>query len=58
MIKRLTVTIEGKDDGDLEIALDEVSRLVNEGYQAGHNSNDTGAFLFDTDEVTRKKLVW
>lgn len=42
----LTVEIEGKNEGDLELALQEVTRLVGEGYTSGNNSNDTGSFRF------------
>ena len=51
----LTITIKGKDTADLEVALEEVTRLVGEGYTSGHNANDTGRFDFDITETKRKK---
>lgn len=51
-IKKLAITIYGDDTGDLENALDEVKRLVSEEFTSGHNSNDSGRFVFDIiDEV-------
>lgn len=43
----LTVNIEGNQPGDLEIAIEEVARLIREGYLCGMNSNDTGKFNFN-----------
>src|SRR5665213_2955643 len=47
MMLTLTVKIEGKTDGDIAIALDEVSRLVSDGMRGGGNSNESGQFDFD-----------
>ena len=46
----LTIQIEGETESDLEYALEEVTRLVREGYSHGFNSNDTGSFNFDIAE--------
>ena len=46
----LTVQIRGETESDLEYALEEVLRLVREGYNHGFNSNDTGEFNFDIAE--------
>ena len=46
----LTVTIYGETASDLEMGIEEVSRLVSEGYQSGSNANDTGEFFFSTKE--------
>jgi len=50
----LTATIElhGETETDIELALDEVRRLVGEGFTSGHNSNDTGKFTFNISEGT------
>lgn len=50
----LTAKIElhGDTERDIELALDEVRRLVSEGYTSGHNRNDTGKFTFTISEVT------
>ncbi len=58
MIKRLTVTIEGVDDGDIEMALGEVKRLVGEGYTSGFNDNETGAYNFGIVEEFEPELAW
>jgi len=47
MKQQLEIKIEGNDICDLEYAIDEVRRLVSEGYKEGFNSNDTGSFHFD-----------
>ena len=57
-VKRLTITIEGRDDGDMEYALDEILKLVQDGNTSGFNSNDTGAFRFVTDTPNEKSLRW
>lgn len=43
----LNITIEGDSTSDLEMALDEVRRLLAQGCTSGNNSNDTGRFSFD-----------
>lgn len=45
----LTVKIRGYRQGDLEIALEEVTRLVAAGNLGGMNSNATGEFAFDIE---------
>ena len=47
-MKTFTVTIDGDQSSDIEIALEEVKRLVEEGYTSGLNSNDTGRFSFES----------
>lgn len=42
----LTVDIQGNDIFDLELALNEVLRLVNEGYTSGFDRNDNGQYRF------------
>ncbi len=44
---KLEIKITGKTTGDLEIALDEVRRLVGETYLSGANDNDTSSYSFD-----------
>ena len=46
----LHVEIFGDDYSDLELALDEVRRLVGERYVSGANENDTGRFSFTVTE--------
>jgi hypothetical protein len=46
---KLVINIEGHMDGDLETALEEVLRLVRQGFFSGLNSNDTGRFHFFTE---------
>lgn len=44
---KLTITISGNETGDLELALEEVQRLVSEGFTSGFDSNETGDFRFE-----------
>lgn len=43
----VTITLHGKTQYDLELAAEEVKRLLSEGYLSGMNSNDDGEFYFD-----------
>lgn len=54
---KLTITIEGATDTDVEVALEEVLRLVAVGNLHGHNRNESGAFLFTTEDVESSELV-
>lgn len=45
----LNISIEGHKEGDIETALEEVLKLVHQGYRSGSNSNDTGSFEFTVD---------
>jgi hypothetical protein len=56
-VKRLVITIEGFDDGDLETALEVVEHAVAEGYLSGFDRNDTGAYHFYITEGERT-LSW
>lgn len=51
MRKTLTVKIEGQDDGDLEIAIEEVLGKVREGYTSGFDRNETGNYSFEIKEA-------
>ncbi len=44
---RLTIKAEGETFGDLADAVRESLRLIEQEYQSGFNSNDTGRFHFD-----------
>lgn len=57
-IKRLTITIEGVDDHALELAAEEVTRLLSQGFTSGFNSNESGAFNFSTETVDELELAW
>lgn len=48
MAKEFTITVTGESQSDVEIALEEVLRLVREGYLHGHNSNETGEFFLES----------
>lgn len=45
-IQKVSVFVEGKEDEDLIIGLEEVLRLLKEGFTSGFNRNDTGSFSF------------
>lgn len=50
--KHLRITITGESFYDLEVALDEVKKKIEEQYLSGFDSNETGDYEFDvTDEV-------
>ena len=52
-MKQLTIDIKGKTTGDLIIALLEVSRLVDDGFLSGQNSNEFGRYQFNCKDVPK-----
>jgi hypothetical protein len=46
MDQDLTVEASGDTAEDLAIALEEVIRLIREGFQSGQGSNESGCFNF------------
>ena len=42
------IAIRGENAPDIEAALEEVLRLIREGYTSGQGSNETGEFAFAT----------
>jgi hypothetical protein len=44
----ITVEIDCHTENDAESALDEIKRLVSEGFHSGSNQNETGRFTFET----------
>jgi len=50
-IRKYTLVVEGDTTDDFDQALAEATRLLNEGNYAGRNSNDSGAFYFDSTDV-------
>ena len=42
----LEVTASGQTLDDIEIALEEVLRLIRDGFESGNGNNDTGAYSF------------
>lgn len=47
---KLTVEINGEDKLDIEDSLEEVLRLVREGYLSGKNNNENAGFVFEITE--------
>lgn len=43
----LTITVEGKTQGDLENGLEEATRRFNQGNLLGFDRNDSGNFRFE-----------
>jgi hypothetical protein len=41
MKREIKITLEGKEEGDLEIALEEVVRLIKADFTSGKGENDT-----------------
>lgn len=52
--QRITITMRGEHDDDLEMALREAVRLIRAGNTSGMNTNDTGGFYFDVTETFPK----
>lgn len=46
----LAINAKGESTEDLLLALEEVIRLVEEGFTSGHNSNTCSSFNFDINE--------
>lgn len=46
-LRTITLNLEGKTEGDLELALEEALSKIKSGYLTGMDSNDSGAFSFD-----------
>jgi len=40
------IEVEGETIEDLDIAIDEVKRLLSEGFFSGFDSNDSGSYSF------------
>lgn len=53
---RITITVRGKTESDIEDATDQAVRLVKVGYTSGRDRNDSGGFYFtvDTDIPSRE----
>jgi len=50
MTKNLNITITGDDFFDLETALNEVKKMIEQEYLSGFNSNETSSYQFDVTE--------
>lgn len=48
MPKKYTIEITGKCESDIESTIEEVTRLIQEGYLSGGNENNTASFSFDS----------
>ncbi len=44
----ITITLTGRSATDIELALDEVGRKIQQGYVSGGGSNDSGSYHFET----------
>lgn len=45
-LQKISVVVKGKEMDDLIQGLEEVLRLLNEGFTSAANRNDTGSFSF------------
>lgn len=57
--KVINIEVSGEYDGEIELALEEVFRLLKKGYLSGKNSNETGGFYFEvvqTEEHARETM--
>ena len=50
-MKVLTIEVNGETAGDLEIALDEIKKKVEQGFLSGFDGNDSGNYEFDIKEI-------
>ena len=55
--KTITITLSGEDESDIELAFEEVVRVINEGYTNGFNENETGSYKFETTEEEGESAV-
>lgn len=51
MALTLSINIDGKTVGDLELALDEIKNSVAQGYTRGFDRNETGSYSFSVTGV-------
>ena len=56
--KHLRITITGETYFDLEVALREVLKKIEEEYISGFNSNETGDYEFDVTEEVYGNFDW
>jgi len=49
-MKKFIIKIEGETLYDLKFALEEVSRVISEGYVEGFNYNKTGQYSFEKNK--------
>lgn len=54
----LKIEIEGHTDGDVELALEQVSKQVKMGRRSGADSNDTGSFSFSVEGEEEEGEPW
>lgn len=50
-MKKLKIEIQGEEEDDLTLAIEQVSKKVVEGFTSGHDENDTGSYSFEVSEV-------
>lgn len=51
---KLEIEINGDTESDLTMALDEVKKLVEQGYISGKNGNETGDYRFTVEGEEKK----
>ena len=47
--KKYTISLEGESMSDIELGLQEATRLIRAGYHSGADSNDTGSYHIDSE---------
>lgn len=61
-MKTFTIEITGKTQSDVELALQEAAKIIEQGCHAGHNSNDDGSFNVESegeyDETPKERLEY
>jgi hypothetical protein len=48
-MKTCTITVSGKQDGDIELGIEEALRRIKQGNTSGSDSNDDGSFRFEVE---------
>lgn len=46
---KLTIAIQGKTEGDLAVALEQVQKQVEGGFTSGGDRNDSGRYYFEIE---------
>lgn len=54
---KVTIVLGGDDEHDLDTAMNEAVKKIDEGYITGHDSNESGSYYFNvTPDVPEHEL--
>lgn len=54
----LTLSIKGKTEEDVYLALEEAAKKIKEGYNSGKDENDSGNYWFELEGEEETKGMW